>query len=1094
MRVFISSTPDELELYQASACDVAHSLGMEPVVRDPTAGRGREQVAACAHQVAAADLVLAIVGWRRGRVPAPELGGDGLHPWTFWEVQSAFEHRKPVRVMMAGETWRPELREEDSRGWAAMQDLRAELGRLAVVFDDDIGVGDAADQPETFIQRLRQQLDAARQGIPAPGVSIVATRGRQEGQVSRREPRLRTWPSPEWPERPYPLLLPYTHPDLLAGRDRELTELRQLLRRRVPILGLHAISGAGKSSLLAGGLVPSLRAEGHPVAFDRTPHTPDLALRLLDDLLEVDDHSGVGHDSFIERLLEVAVLAGEVPILVLDQFEELFRGEGRGGARAMVGKLLAASVQRQPGPQGLPCRWLLAYRREFHGQVFSWLGDVLREARDDSSSATAHLPHDLSGVERFHDWPLPVLGGGHQQALPDRNGAGALAPRRDAAERAFRAAIEKPLDACTADGAPRYPWRFAGDGAQRLARAFADARIAQPDASLVPELQVVLGRLLEQAEPSDPGTPRVVAVPDDPGMLIEHAVEEHLRRALDAAFPVGGRIGPGAPERLGRSRALLALYELADVEGRRSAGLPAAALAQAIGAGGHDVLERLAMPDTRLVVVEKQEDGFCYALSHDRMAEVIVRAVEEEGRLLNLALDNELLALRRFVALRSELYRSGETEQATAVPRRHFRRIAEHTETLLWGDHRRRWWAACLNRRRRERRWTTIRWGITMVVVALVGLGVWSWGDRRERRSALFEQVAEGDPEAAFAGLDQIARETAVETEEVLAAWRRRTRPFDVFESGLGGAGEARRGEALLRVADLATTLLAEAPEDPVRLASLVWAIDTFAPRSARSRALRDRTLRALRERRPPPQMPGLGDPDWATIPPGTFWMGGGSGEGRDDADMLDERPRHQVTLAGFRMMRHEVTNAQYRRLMPEHDPAAASDLPVVRVTWYEAYTYAAWLGGRLPTEAEWEYAARADCTHAYCRRDGRPAALREVAWWLGTAKDLATREPVIRPVMLLEPNPFGLFDIYGNVWEWLGDWVGPYAPDHAIDPVGPTRNAFNARGRRGGSAWDPAPWVAASGRGSSETVLRSGRIGLRVVLSTLPPERAGEH
>ena len=1089
MRVFISSTPDELELHQAVACDVAHSLGMEPVVRDPAARGGRQQVAACARQVAAADLFLAIVGWRRGRVPAPELGGDGLHPWTFWEARSAFEHRKPVRVMMAGDAWKPELREDDPRGWAVMQDLRAELKRLAVVFGDDAGDAGAAGAAEAFRVRLRRQLMAARQGLPAPSEPAGETAEPREPTPERRV-RLRSWPPPAWPQRPYPLLLPYSHPALFAGRDRELAELRQLLRRRLPILGLHATSGAGKSSLLAAGLVPALRAEGHPVAFDRHPHKAGLARRLLGDLVEAD---GEGADRlemtesaeprrFIERLFEVFVLAGEVPILVLDQFEELFHDGGdRYSSRAVVGTLLAASVQWQPGLQDLPCRWLLAYRREFHGQVFSWLGDVLREARCDRPDAIAHLPHDLSGLERFHDWPLPVLGGGHGQLPPDPEQRGGSDARWQAAALAFQAAIEQPLAACFAAGGSRYPWRLAASGARRLAGAFADARVARPDAPLVPELQVVLGHLLAQADtPVEGGTPVMVEVPEEPGELIDRALEQHLRRALDAACLADDRTGHGGSSRLGRTRALLALHELAGVEGRRRAGVPAVELARSIGAGGREVLERLATPATRLVVLEKQDGDFRYALSHDRMAEVIVRAVEEEGRLVDLAVDAEILALRRFVALRSELYRSGEVDQATEVPRRHFRRIAEHAEILLWGEGRQRWWAACRERRRRRRRWAAIRWGGAAAAVALVGLGAWSWVDRRERRRALFDQVAAGDPEVAFAALDRMAVEPEVEDAALLAAWRRREQPFDVFEVGLEGAGEARRGEALLRLAELASPLLAESPEDPVRLASLVWALDFFAPRDDRTRQLRDRTLQPLRRRRPPP-VPGPGDP-WVDIPAGSFWMGARPGEGRYSQEISGERPRHRVTLTGFRMMIHEVTNAQYRRLVPEHDLDEAGDLPAVRITWYEAYTYAAWLGGRLPTGAEWEYAARAGCAFPYCRRDGREAAIDRVAWWLGNSAHPGTREPTIRPAMGLEANPWGLFDLYGNVWEWTADWVGPDTGGPKSDPAGPIRGELDLRERRGGSVSEPAMWIVAAAPGESEPVYRSRLIGFRVV------------
>ena len=85
------------------------------------------------------------------------------------------------------------------------------------------------------------------------------------------------------------MLLPYTHPALLAGRRRELADLRRLLRMPAAILGLCAPSGAGKSSLILGALVPTLRAEGMPVALVRHPREAGIASRLVGDLLEVDE-------------------------------------------------------------------------------------------------------------------------------------------------------------------------------------------------------------------------------------------------------------------------------------------------------------------------------------------------------------------------------------------------------------------------------------------------------------------------------------------------------------------------------------------------------------------------------------------------------------------------------------------------------------------------------------------------------------------------------------------------------------------------------------------------------------------------------------
>ena len=101
----------------------------------------------------------------------------------------------------------------------------------------------------------------------------------------------------------------------------------------------------------------------------------------------------------------------------------------------MVGALLAASVQHLPGLVEPPCRWLLAYRQEFHGQVFLWLGDVLRDSRAEGIGSLDRLPHDLSGPTRFRGWRLPPL------AAPEPVSED---PGADAA-RVFLATIEKPL-------------------------------------------------------------------------------------------------------------------------------------------------------------------------------------------------------------------------------------------------------------------------------------------------------------------------------------------------------------------------------------------------------------------------------------------------------------------------------------------------------------------------------------------------------------------------------------------------------------------------------------------------------------------------
>ncbi|MCP4663222.1 MAG: formylglycine-generating enzyme family protein, partial [bacterium] len=823
---------------------------------------------------------------------------------------------------------------------------------------------------------------------------------------------------------------------LLAGRDQEIAELRRLVRMPVPILGLCAPSGAGKSSLLLGGLVPALRAAPYsterasganstkracgatPVAVVRHPHEPGIAGRLLGDLLEQsqpvadDDWRG-----FVERLSEVEALAGEAPLLVLDQFEDVLRprsGDPEATSpRAMLGVLLAATVRRRPGIDEPPCRWLLAYRQEFHGELIAWLGDVLYDAQTAVVDAIAALPHDLSGAERFHSMPLPLV------ATPQ--------PGRDAlreATRVFREAIGKPLELTRADGTPRYPWHFGPGHAERLARAFAVARLARPEAPLTPELQVVLAHLLGRAGPDG-----LVEVPDDPGSLIDEALEDHLRRALETAFPSGISDAEQTAARTGRARALLALRELATSTGRREEGLTAVDLARAIGEDGEEILEKLATPLTRLVVLREAPDGFRYVLSHDRMAEVVARMVEEEGRRGKLLVDAELLALRRFVSIKTALFRSQE-EQATRLDRRHHRRIADHAEALLWDEERRAWGAACRKRRRADRRRRAGIAAAALIFLALVAWGAWTWARQRAEHRALREQVAEGGPEVALWAFARLSAGPDADLEELRSLLRQR-----FIELDLGGVGDEERSAMVLRAVEIALPWVEETPEDSVLISNLVWVLD-FAPGrdppfAERARALRDRVLRPLRRLRPPPPLPEPGNPDWVDVPAGSFQI---SNEGS-----------RQVSVSAFRMLRHEVTNAEYRLLMP--DQPGDDDLPAANVSWYEAYTYAAWLGGRLPTEAEWGYAARAGCPYTYCTREGLETTVDEVAWTRRNSRDPESGEPSPQPVMQLEPNPWGLFDMLGNLTEWTADWCR--GPQHTWIPVA---RSVGSRAARGGS------------------------------------------
>ncbi len=217
-------------------------------------------------------------------------------------------------------------------------------------------------------------------------------------------------------------------------------------------------------------------------------------------------------------------------------------------------------------------------------------------------------------------------------------------------------------------------------------------------------------------------------------------------------------------------------------------------------------------------------------------------------------------------------------------------------------------------------------------------------------------------------------------------------------------------------------------------------------------------------------------------IPPGTFMMGCSPA---DSECSDDEKPAHQVTITkGFWMGQTEVTVGAYKRFASATGgsmPAAPSfnrdwgneQMPMVEVTWDEAQTYCRWAGGRLPTEAEWEYAARASSTEA------RYGLLDDTAWY-GNNSGHGTHD-----VAQKRPNSWGLFDMLGNVWEWVDDWYkNYYGSSPATDPGGPSSGSV--RVMRGGSWYLDAGYARVSSREGDYPSNRSD--GLRCVREVSKP------
>jgi formylglycine-generating enzyme required for sulfatase activity/tRNA A-37 threonylcarbamoyl transferase component Bud32 len=215
-------------------------------------------------------------------------------------------------------------------------------------------------------------------------------------------------------------------------------------------------------------------------------------------------------------------------------------------------------------------------------------------------------------------------------------------------------------------------------------------------------------------------------------------------------------------------------------------------------------------------------------------------------------------------------------------------------------------------------------------------------------------------------------------------------------------------------------------------------------------------------------------------VPPGTFMMGCSLGDNEWCKD--DEKPTHSVTISkGFWMGQTEVTVGAYKRfaaamgrqmpLAPEFNSGWTNDnMPMVMVTWEDAGDYCTWAGGRLPTEAEWEYAARGGSAEA------RYGNLDETAWYWDNCGDPGQPYEVAQK----RANGLGLFDVLGNVWEWVNDWYDEkyYQSSPTQDPPGPMSG--QRRVVRGGS-WVNAPgYVRVSVRDSYEPGSRISNYGFR--------------
>ncbi len=212
----------------------------------------------------------------------------------------------------------------------------------------------------------------------------------------------------------------------------------------------------------------------------------------------------------------------------------------------------------------------------------------------------------------------------------------------------------------------------------------------------------------------------------------------------------------------------------------------------------------------------------------------------------------------------------------------------------------------------------------------------------------------------------------------------------------------------------------------------------------------------------------------------GTFIMGATSEQGR--AATSDEKPAHQVTLSDYYIGETEVTQELWQAVMgsnPSH--FKGNNLPVEKVSWDDCQEFISKLNSitgqkfRLPTEAEWEYAARGGAKSRGYQYSGSNN-IESVAWYFNNSR-LRTHD-----VKTKQPNELGIYDMSGNVWEWCQDWYGSYSSSAQTNPTGPSTGS--RRVRRGGSWYFEAWFCRVSNRRSSKAPgRRTDNLGLRLAL-----------
>jgi formylglycine-generating enzyme required for sulfatase activity len=883
----------------------------------------------------------------------------------------------------------------------------------------------------------------------------------------------------------YPGVTPFStgQANIFFGRRQDTDELYRLIRRE-PLVVLYGKSGLGKSSLLNAGIVPRCLADQthSPVVVrfgawmeGKEETLPDIARAALAGAPSLLDTLLPGDRSLWQAAKSRQLNGGGRPLLIFDQFEELFSYPDA-QVEAFARELTELVHTDMP----------LRYQRRLEASSLPEEDEDRLEESLDARIVFAIRSDRMHLLNRLKDQLPMVLR--HAYELK------ALSPRD--AEEAIVAPARVGGDFTTA------PYAYSPQAIKALLGFLTDPQDGRVEGILLQMLcEHYERRQVEAHGLSALDLPHI----GDPGEVVRNYYDEKIRGLAPAQQAPArrliedGLVSEGDPMRL-------SLHE--------------AFIAQEYGVG-KALLE--ALVDSRLLRAEPfLRGGYTYELSHDRLMPAVAEArsarKQEELRLERLKIQRArrrnfligaaamLLLAFAFLQMNNARIANKEAAEKTLEAQEATERA---TEQQRYADEAQ---AQAEEQTQKARE-----------LDLLASAAELRAQQEQAKAAASKREVAERSVSLVLNILSQA--DADIYRLDYEAARKK------IYSAADLGVEKKKVAQAFMELAlwDAETGQLDSAKTTALRAARLLGRSDLAA---LTQKAAGRTALRSTLQKMDPAHFAFLEAryfPYLVRIPGGTFMMGSAEDDPDNDGD---ESPPHQVTLTSFGMARTEITFWQFA-IFTENNELNIQEFvpdwgigggdPVVKVSWYDAANYANWLssiknlkpfyifesgefagtdstanGYRMPSEAQWEYAAGNGSRHTkYSWGDEWPSGKKGGNVADETAKKKNPDWTIFEgyedgyvftaPAGSYEANDFGLYDMTGNVWEWCNDWYGDYSEDARVNPAGPLRGSN--RVLRGGSWYGEPRDCRVAGRDYWYPGDRYTTLGFRLVLPPVTSE-----